>query len=113
MSKWEWQLLEEHLPLEHVLIGDSELKPGDRVRLRPRPGGDAFDLVLADRTATIEAIEQDYENRIYLAVILDDDPGKDLGLLRQPGHRFFFALEEVEPLLSNGNNGRAGAEVES
>jgi hypothetical protein len=30
-------------------------------------------------------------------VVLDDDPGRDLGLLRQPGHRFFFRLEEVEP----------------
>jgi hypothetical protein len=30
--------------------------------------------------------------------VLDDDPGRDLGLLRQPGHRFFFAPEEVEPM---------------
>jgi hypothetical protein len=32
-------------------------------------------------------------------VIVDDDPGRDLGLLRQPGHRFFFTPEEVEPLM--------------
>ena len=49
-------------------------------------------------TAVIESIEQDLEGRIYVAVIVDDDPGKDLGALRQPGHRFFFAPEEVEPL---------------
>jgi hypothetical protein len=30
---------------------------------------------------------------------VDDDPGRDLGALRQPGHRFFFRPEEVEPLL--------------
>ena len=30
-------------------------------------------------------------------MVLDDDPGKDLGLLRQPGHRFFFEPEEIEP----------------
>ena len=29
---------------------------------------------------------------------VDDDPGRDLGALGQPGHRFFFAPEEVEPL---------------
>ena len=23
-------------------------------------------------------------------MVIDDDPGRDLGLLRQPGHRFFF-----------------------
>ena len=36
--------------------------------------------------------------RIFDMVILDDDPGRDLGLLRLPGHRFFFSPEEVEPL---------------
>ena len=64
------------------------------------PGGraDIMDMALAGRTATVEAIEQDFEGRVYLAVTVDDDPGKDLGLLRQPGHRFFFRPEEVEPL---------------
>jgi hypothetical protein len=38
------------------------------------------------------------EGRVYLAVTIDDDPGRDLGQLRQPGHRFFFTPEEVEPL---------------
>ena len=46
----------------------------------------------------IESIEQDAENRIYLALVLDEDPGKDLGMLRQPGHRFFYGVNEVEPL---------------
>jgi len=31
--------------------------------------------------------------------LIEDDPGRDLGALRQPGHRFFFAPEEIEPLL--------------
>jgi hypothetical protein len=57
-----------------------------------------MDLVLAGKPATVEAIEQDFEGRVYLAVIVDEDPGKDLGLLRQPGHRFFFQPHEVEPL---------------
>jgi hydrogenase maturation protease len=55
-------------------------------------------VVLAGNTATIDTIEQDLEGRVYLAVLVDDDPGKDLGALRQPGHRFFFGIEEVEPL---------------
>jgi hydrogenase maturation protease len=53
---------------------------------------------LAGQTATIEAIEQDYEGKFHVCVVLDEDPGRDLGLLRQPGHRFFFDLDEVEPL---------------
>jgi len=55
-----------------------------------------MDLALAGRTAVIEAVEQDAEQRIHLALVLEDDPGKDLGMLRQTGHRFFYGLEEVE-----------------
>lgn len=99
MNEWEWQLLEDKSPLEHVQLLGVDLKPGDQVRLRPRSGGDIMDLALAGKTATIESIEQDYENNIHLAVVIDDDPGKDMGLLRQPGHRFFFSLAELEPLM--------------
>jgi hypothetical protein len=76
-----------------------DLKPGDRVRLWPLGRADIMDLALEGMTATIEAIEQDFEDRVYLAVTVDDDPGKDLGQQRQPGHRFFFGVEEVEPLF--------------
>jgi hypothetical protein len=44
----------------------------------------------------IASIEQDFENRIHLAVTVDDDPGRDLGLTGKPGHRFFFGPDEVE-----------------
>jgi hypothetical protein len=37
-------------------------------------------------------------DRIYIAVTLEDDPGRDLGEDRILGHRFFFSPEEVEPL---------------
>ncbi len=84
---------------ESVWVADSELRAGSRVRLRPRGGADILDVVLAGKAARVEAIEQDYEGRVFLAVVVDDDPGKDLGELWQPGHRFFFRPEEVEPLL--------------
>jgi hypothetical protein len=84
--------------LELALSGQVELKRGDRVRLRPRPGADVMDLVLAGKLATIAAIEQDYENRIHVAVTIDDDPGRDLGEEGKIAHRFFFALDEVEPV---------------
>ena len=105
MNEWEWSLLEDKTPIERITVFGVELKPGDRVRLRPRAGGDIFDLALAGKVAVIESIEQDYENKIHLAVILDDDPGKDMGLLRQPGHRFFFSVEEVEPLMPGETEG--------
>ena len=98
MNEWEWQLLEEKTPLDHLEIAGVEVRPGSRVRLRPRKGGDVMDIALAGQIATIECIEQDYEGKQHVCVVLDDDPGKDMGLLRQPGHRFFFDAEEVEPL---------------
>ncbi|HEY2012975.1 MAG TPA: hypothetical protein VGH38_05705 [Bryobacteraceae bacterium] len=98
MNEWEWQLLEDKAPVEHLTIEGVEVRAGDRVRLKPRPGGDIFDMALAGKTAVIESIEQSYEGTFQFAVVLDDDPGRDLGMLRQPGHRFFFGPSEVEPL---------------
>ncbi len=99
MDALEWQLLEDKAQLECVRVRGVEVKQGDRVRLTPRRrGGDIFDIALAGRIAIIEAIEQDYENKVHLAVVLEDDPGRDLGMIRQPGHRFFFSPEEVEPI---------------
>ena len=54
------------------------------------------DVILAGKEATIESVEQDYEGRIALGVTIDCDPGKDLGKEGKPGHRFFYAPEEVE-----------------
>jgi hydrogenase maturation protease len=99
MNEWEWQLLEDKTTVDHIMISDVEVRTGDRVRLLPRKGGDILDIALQGQIATVESIEQDYEGKSHLAVVLDEDPGRDLGLLRQPGHRFFFEPTEVEPLL--------------
>jgi hypothetical protein len=84
--------------LESVVVDGVELKKGSRVLLWPHAGGDVIDLALAGKAAFIEGIEQDYEDRIYIAVTLEDDPGRDLGDDRILGHRFFFSPEEVVPL---------------
>jgi hydrogenase maturation protease len=98
MNEWEWNLLEAKTPLEALRIGGAEVKAGDRVRLRPGKRADIFDMALAGKTAVIESIEQDYEGKFHICVVADDDPGRDIGMMRQPGHRFFFFPEEVEPL---------------
>jgi len=77
-------------------VAAGALRSGDRVRLCPRGRADAFDVVLAGRLATIAAVEQDFEGRVQYAVTIDDDPGADLGAHGFPGHRFFFAADEVE-----------------
>ena len=97
MNELDFHLLEDQAQFESVSINGTAVRVGDRVQLRPRAGGDIFDIALQGKIAVVESIEQDYEDRIHLAVVLDDDPGKDLGMMRQPGHRFFFSLEEVQP----------------
>jgi hypothetical protein len=103
MNEWEWQLLEDKTPIGSLRVAGVELRAGDIVRLRPRAGGDVLDLALAGKVAIIESIEQDYEGNPHLAVVLEDDPGRDLGMQRQPGHRFFFSPEEVEPIRGTGS----------
>ena len=100
MTEWEWELLEDKQPLDSVPVGGGEVRPGDRVILRPRPGGDIFDLALTGQVAMVEAIEEDYEGKLHVTVVVEDDPGRDLGIMRQPGHRFFFTPEEIEPYRS-------------
>jgi hydrogenase maturation protease len=97
MNEFEWRLLEDRAPADSLLIDGVEVKPGDSVKLRPKSGGDIMDLALAGKVARVSAIEQDYEGKFQLAVVVDTDPGKDLGMLRQPGHQFFFGPDEVEP----------------
>jgi len=97
MNEWEWQLLEDKVSIESVSVEGVQVRRGDRVKLRPRSGGDVFDLALEGKIAAIESIEQDYEGKLHVCVVVDEDPGRDIGLMRQPGHRFFFAPEEVEP----------------
>ena len=81
-----------------VTVNGVELRAGSRVRLRPHAGRDVLDLALAGRSARVEALEQELDGVTHVAVTLDDDPGRDLGEGRYPGHRFFFAPDELEPL---------------
>jgi hypothetical protein len=97
-QSFDEQIFGSNTRLEGIAWKGAYLKSGSRVRIRPKGRADVMDLALAGRTAVIEAVEQDAEKRIHLALVLDDDPGRDLGFQRQPGHRFFFGLDEVEVL---------------
>lgn len=93
-----WEELERRGP-DAVDVAGVAVRAGSIVRLAPRrTGGDIFEVALAGRTAVVHEVLQDLEGRIQLAVTVTDDPGRDLGALRRPGHRFFLAPDEVEPL---------------
>lgn len=90
------QLLQLHGRFKGARSSTSTFQPGDRVRLRPRQGADAMDLLLDGQTAQVVSVRRDFDDRIHVAVVLDDDPGRDFGMEGKPGHRFFFRPEEVE-----------------
>lgn len=73
----------------------SVVRLGDKIVLRPGTEGDVYDKILDGRTATVERIYKGYDERIYLGVTVDDDPGQDL--LRETGRFLFFFANEVEP----------------
>jgi hydrogenase maturation protease len=84
-----WDELERSGP-ESVVVAGVELRRGSRVKLHPRAGADIFDLALAGRVGSVYAIEEDTEGNVQLAVVVD---------AAQPDRRFFFAPEEVEPVV--------------
>jgi hydrogenase maturation protease len=98
VNEWEWQLLEDKDPVKSLEIQGVPVACGDFVRLRPIAGGDIFDLALRGKTAVVESIQQDYEGHLHVCVVVDEDPGRDIGLMRQPAHRFFFNPSELEPI---------------
>jgi hydrogenase maturation protease len=81
-----------------VNVGGVEVGRGSRVVLRPRAGADIFDQAIAGKVAVVDRVDEDMEGLVQLAVVVEDDPGRDMGEMRQPGHRFFFSPEEVEAL---------------
>jgi hypothetical protein len=93
-----WSPEHDRRRLECLHLGQRELREHDRVRLRLHQRSDIFDLAIDGKLATIDTIEEDLEGRVMLAVTIDDDPGRDLGRLRQPGHRFFVLPDEIDPL---------------
>jgi len=67
---------------------------GARVRLRAGDDHAAHDHLLDGRSATIERIYVDYEDKVHLCVTVDDDPGQEL--MRDIGRYLYFKPSEVE-----------------
>ena len=66
------------------------MRTGSRVRLRPRKGGDVMDIALAGQIATIECIEQDYEGKSHVCVVLDQGSGTGYGPAAPARPSFLF-----------------------
>jgi hypothetical protein len=82
---------------DHVVIAGVRVARGSRVRMCPGARrADAQDLVLAGRTAQVEAVLFDVDGHVHLALIPEDDPAAEMQ--RAHGRFLYFAPDEVEPV---------------
>ena len=80
---------------EQATVDGVTFVKGSKLVLRPGTDRGTHDRLLDGRRATLERIYVDYDDRVHLAVTVDDDPGQDL--MRETGRYLFFFANEVEP----------------
>ena len=97
-----WQELQREPPTS-IIVDGVTVQRGTRVKLCPRPRGDVFDQILSGKTGVVEGLDESLDGVPQVAVTLEDDPGRDMGEGRYPGHRFFFNVDEVQP-IPHGND---------
>ncbi|MGZ4616540.1 MAG: hypothetical protein ACXV4A_13375 [Actinomycetes bacterium] len=68
---------------------------GSRVRLRPSRRADAQDIFFAGQVAVVEAVLHDVDGQVHVAVLLEDDPARDLH--ESYGRYLYFDPDELEP----------------
>jgi hypothetical protein len=81
--------------LDCVYVNGTKIAKGSSVRVVPKGRADIWDTFLAGRRATVQAIHQDFEDRVYVALTADDDPASEYH--EWYGRAFFYGPEEVEP----------------
>ena len=85
----------DDIPGETEAIVDGRMfRLGDTVTLRLVGRSDPYDRILDGRSATIERIFLDYDDKLYFGVTVDDDPGQLL--MRETGRFLFFFAGELE-----------------
>lgn len=85
---------------DSIEVNSVAVRKGCRVRLCPGARrADAQDMFLEGRIGMVQGIYLDVENRNYIAVTLEDDPGADL--YQAQGRYLYFSPDEVEPLMES------------
>jgi hypothetical protein len=77
-----------------IAIGRYDVRRGTRVRLHPNQRGDAQDIFVAGRLATVAGVFHDVDGDVHLAVTIDDDPGAEMH--EWYGRFRYFHPEEIE-----------------
>jgi hypothetical protein len=91
-----------------IEVHGARIAKGSRVLLRPGAhGADAQDMFLVGKTATVEGVFLDVEDKHYVAVTLEDDPAAELH--QWHGRFFYFAPDEIEPMPEEDRDAHRGA----
>lgn len=77
-----------------VPVGDGQVSRGAIVRLAPKRRSDTMDFFLEGRTARVASVHRDLEDRVYVAVTVEDDPAADLH--GRYGRFYYFYPDEIE-----------------
>ena len=93
----------EKRAFESIEIGGAELRPGSRVILQPHGWLEIIDRRLRGKVAVVESIEQDFEERLFVAVTVGGDKAAENG--QKTRNRFFFRPDEIELIDSRGQTG--------
>lgn len=80
-----------------VLVNDTRVTRGSRVRLHPSRRADAQDLFYADKIARVTSVHEDVDGEHHIGVVIEDDPAADLH--DWYGRYLYFAPDEVEPVV--------------
>jgi hypothetical protein len=85
---------------DSIEVNRVPVRKGCRVRLCPGARrADAQDMFLAGRIGMVQGIYLDVDDRNYIAVTLEDDPGADL--YQAQGRYLYFSPDEVEPVMES------------
>jgi hypothetical protein len=77
-------------------VARGTIRKGGKVVLHPGDSSrDPMDTMLAGRTATVERIYRDMDDKIHVGVTIDGDASQEL--FRETGRYIFFKGDEVEP----------------
>ena len=87
---------------ESVWIAGVEVTKGTAVRLAPSHRADAQDIFLSGLAATVAGVFTDVDGDQHVAVTVDDDPATEE--LEWQGRYLFFHVDEVEPLVDQGQD---------
>ena len=84
-----------------VLVNDTRVTRGTRVRLRPSRRADAQDLFYVNKIARVTSVHEDVDGEHHIGVVIEDDPAADLH--DWYGRYLYFAPDEVEPVVEGSS----------